>query len=108
MRSRQAASFSAGPTAAGPLVDFLEQMAVAGHQMPGVELSRGSATEFNLQESPADVASGRVLRLVVTWLMAVAVTSGGAAWAATISGTNRADRLTGTSRADRIFGRQDS
>jgi len=46
-----------------------------------------------------------VLRLVVTWLLAVAVTSGGAAWAATISGTGRADRLTGTPRADRIFGR---
>ncbi len=43
-------------------------------------------------------------RLVVTWLLAAAVTSGSAAWAATISGTDRADRLTGTFRPDRIFG----
>jgi hypothetical protein len=40
--------------------------------------------------------------LVVTWLLAAAVTSGGAAWAATISGTDRADRLTGGGAPERL------
>jgi RTX calcium-binding nonapeptide repeat (4 copies) len=45
-----------------------------------------------------------VRRLIVTWVVIVAVTGGGAAWASTITGSDRRDVLSGTARADAIFG----